>query len=48
MRLEGGKLYSGGTPGLGVEQTKKPRSQPLLSLEPGNSCNGRNGSITDW
>jgi len=48
MRLEGGKLYSGGTPGLGVDLDEEaalahpfePRGLPILRRE--------DNSVTDW
>jgi hypothetical protein len=48
MRLEGGNLYSGGSPGLGVE-LDEDAARELPFEAPGLSILRReDGSVSDW
>jgi galactonate dehydratase len=48
MRLEGGNLYSGGSPGLGVELDEEAVEE--LPFRPGGLkiLHREDGSVSDW
>ncbi len=48
MRLEGGKLYSGGTPGLGVELDDEAALASPFQLPGFRMLHREDGSVSDW
>ncbi len=48
MRLEGGKLYCGDTPGLGVELDDEAALAEPFQLRPGMTLRRDDNSVTDW
>ena len=48
MRLEGGNLYSGGTPGLGVELDDEAAAAHPFQLRGLQILQREDGSVSDW
>jgi L-alanine-DL-glutamate epimerase-like enolase superfamily enzyme len=48
MRLEGGKLYSGGSPGLGVELNEEAAAAYPFQLPGLRILRREDNSISDW
>jgi len=48
MRLEGGNLYSGGSPGLGVELDEDAAQRYPFQLRRGSILRREDGSVSDW
>jgi L-alanine-DL-glutamate epimerase-like enolase superfamily enzyme len=48
MRLEGGNLYSGGTPGLGVELDEERATQSPFRLPGLRILHREDSSVSDW
>jgi len=48
MRLEGGRLYSGGSPGLGVELNEEAALAQPFELPGLRIFHREDGSVSDW